>query len=1455
MAIEKKFSKRDKQTTLGKSPSSTKEAAPSAAEQPFRIVGIGASAGGLEALEQLFTHVPSDSGMAFVIVQHLDPTRQSSMPEIMSRLTKLPVRVATDGMKVEPDSIYLIPPDKSMGLQNGDLYLQDAAQSRGLRLPIDFFLRSLAKEKGTDAICIILSGTGTDGTLGLRAIKAESGTVFVQDPETARYDGMPRSAVDTGLADFVLRPEQMPQKLIDFVKHYVANGKKISAVTGETQEPMQQIFATLRTRTGHDFSRYKQSTIGRRLQRRMSVHGIHDIADYARLLRESEAEVKALLKDILISVTSFFRDPEAFDVLKERVKEHINSSQGADLRVWVAGCATGEEAYSIAIIIAECLHELEKSLQVQMYATDIDADALNVARAGVYPANISADVIPGRLRRFFAKEDKLYRIKKELREMVVFAPQDFIKDPPYSKMDLICCRNLLIYLENEVQKKLAPLLHYALKPGGLLFLGTSETIGEASDLFTALDKKWKIYQRREAVVSPERLRFPTTFAPSFREPAVDQAARLTDARLPGVTERIFLDNYAPTFAVIDEKYRLVYVRGRTGKYLEIASGQPSLSIVEMAREGLRNELASALYHATSERKAVVHEGVHVRHNGGFQTINLTVAPLAEHGMPPGLMMVVFQEVGLATEEVGAKPAAGSRKRTTRLEEELRLTRENLQATIEELEATNEELKSANEELQSNNEELQSTNEELDTSREELQSLNEELLTVNAELSSKTDMLTKANDDLKNYLNRTDIAIIFLDEELKIRSFTPATADVFNIRDVDIGRPLGDITSRLAYEGLTDNAREVLRTLTSKETEVQRKDGHWHTMRILPYLTVQNAVSGLVMSFQDIDKQKRAAKELARVNQELQEALEKRQRLEEELLIKSHAIESATTGIGISDLKGNLTYVNRALLQMGGYKDTEVPGKHASAFFEDGKEVEKALKAVAEKGSWQGELKARKKDGSVFDVMAWANLVTDSTGKPVCLMASIADITERKRMEETLEESRHDLNRAQVVALIGSWRLDVQRNELLWSDETHRIFGTPKGMPMTYEAFLLSVHPDDREYVNKKWAAALQDGEYDIEHRIIVGNELKWVREKAELEFDQQGMLKGGFGTVQDITDRKKAEAELVHLASFPELNPNPILELDVAGNLKYLNPAAKTLFPDLSARGTSHPFLVGWDALADKLQDENLSRLTREIEIGNTWYEQTILCLPPGETCRLYARDTTDRKRAEQLKDDFIGMVSHELRTPLTVFMGAVKVARSQGLTVEEVQELLGEAEHSAESLAQILDNLIELSRYEARRLNLAVGRLDIAQVIKAAVEKEESRLRSRRFALDIAEGLPAVEADQVRVQQVVHNLVDNAAKYSPERTEIRISVKRDGDHLLIGVSDQGKGISPADKAKLFQSFERLAETSTTRPGLGLGLLLCRRLIEAHGGKIWVESEPGKGSTFWFTLPITHRTS
>ena len=987
---EKKRPKRKKPTK--RTSAIVSEVPPSTEQQPFRIVGIGASAGGLEALEQFFNHMPIDSGMGFVIVQHLDPARHSAMPEILTRLAKIPAHEAKHGMKVVPNAIYLIPPNKNMVIENGTLQLQETSRIPGLKLPIDLFLRSLASDKGPDAIGIILSGTGGDGTLGLTSIKSESGTVFVQDPKTARYDGMPLSAINTGLVDFIMPPEEMPRRLMEFVGSSISNGSRTDVHLEEVQEPLHQVFAVLRTNTGLDFSQYKTTTIHRRLQRRMSVNQIGDVSTYARFVKENPDEAKALVKDILISVTRFFRDPKAFDALKVSLKALIRDrSEDGELRVWVAGCATGEEAYTVLAVLSECLEDLGKHLSVQLYATDIDAAALNIARAGVYPANIVADVGSGRLRRFFTKQGDSYRIKKEIREMVVFAPHNLIKDPPFSKMDLICCRNLLIYLKRDLQKRLMPVLHYAIRPGGILFLGNSESVGEYTDLFTVLDKKSNIYQRREVAIGPDRMRFALAVPASFRGPVAEKAMAAAEPKISEVTEKIFLDNYAPTFAVVDERQRLVYVRGRTGRYLEIASGQPSLSIVEMAREGLRKELALAIHRATSEKREVVVEDVRVRYNGGLQTISLTVAPLAVHGMPPGLLMVVFQEIGQVVETGRvAKPGIKSQKRVAELEEALNLTRESLQATIEELEAANEELRSANEELQSNNEELQSTNEELDTSREELQSVNEELLTVNAELQVKNELVTEANDDLKNFLNRTDIAVIFLDEDLKIRRHTPAAIEVFNIREIDAGRPLGDVTSKLAHSRVIQDSQEVLRTLLPREREVQRHDGHWYSMRISPYLTAQNVVSGLVMSFLDINEPKKVSESLRETSDYLENLL-------------SHA--NAPIIVWNPQLK--ITRFNQAFERLAGRSASQVLGKKVDILIPKATRDEALAKIhrTVDNGEHLEavEIPIQHVDGSIRTVLLNSAAIFNADGNAV--LATIAqgqDITDRKQMEVALK---------------------------------------------------------------------------------------------------------------------------------------------------------------------------------------------------------------------------------------------------------------------------------------------------------------------------------------------------------------------------------------------------------------------------------------------------------------------
>ena len=844
---------------------------------PSNIVGIGASAGGLEACERFLANMPLNTGMAFILVVHLDPTHASIMPELLQKSTKMKVLQVKDGMKVQPDSLYVIPPNKDLGILNGTLQLIDRSEAPGHRMPIDYFLRTLAEDQKERAICIILSGMGTDGTLGLRAIKGELGMVMTQEPRTAKYTGMPQSAIVTGLVDYLLPPEKMADELIRYVKranHELA--PRIPALESKTADQFQKIFILLRSHTGHDFSSYKPTTIRRRIERRMNVHQIETLPNYVRYLQANPDEIEGLFKELLIGVTSFFRDPEAFEVLAKKILPQLLGEKRVKdpVRVWIPGCASGEEAYSVAIILRECMDELNRHFDVQIFATDIDPSAIDTSRAGVYPGSIALDVGPDRLKRFFVKENEHYRIKKDIREMVVFAVQNIIKDPPFTKLDLLCCRNLLIYLDSGMQKKLLPLFHYSLKPDGILFLGTSETIGEFMDLFLVVDKKWKVFRCKDSTVATKKMvEFPAMVSETNEGLTKDK--KPVELRVAQMAEKVLLENFVPPSVIINERGEILYIHGRTGKYLEPAPGEASLNIFEMVREGLKLELPSAIRKVISQKREVSCKGLEIQYDGSFQTVNVSVRPVKEPEAMRGLIMVTFVDIStpeqVASAKKGRSPAKKPTSRIKQLEQELAHTRENLQITIEELKTSNEELRSTNEELQSTNEEMQSANEEMESSKEELQSLNEELTTVNAELQSKNDELLEIYNDMRNLLNSIQVPTIFLDNDLCIKRFTEHATRTFNLIATDLGRPLGHIVSKLKYEKLIEDAHEVLNTLASREVEVETTDNQWYLMRILPYRTVDNIIDGVVVTFLDIHAQKMAFERISQLDQRVKES--------------------------------------------------------------------------------------------------------------------------------------------------------------------------------------------------------------------------------------------------------------------------------------------------------------------------------------------------------------------------------------------------------------------------------------------------------------------------------------------------------------------------------------------------------------------------------------------------------
>jgi two-component system CheB/CheR fusion protein len=945
----------------------------------FYIVGVGASAGGLEAFQSFFQNIPPDPGMAFVLVPHLDPTHISLMPELIQKCSKMEVIQAKDGTEVTQNAIYIIPPNHDLAILNRTLQLLDLPKIPGPRMPIDYFFRSLAEDQGEKAICVILSGMGTDGTLGLRAIKGELGMAMAQSVDSAKYDSMPRSAIETGLVDYILPPEKMPERLIAYTKHATKKvAPKIKVPQREDPDALQKICILLRTYTGHNFSGYKQNTVYRRIERRMNVHQIDNISTYVRYLQEHPVEAETLFKELLIGVTNFFRDKEAFEALKEKTLPQILKGKPNDytIRAWVPGCSSGEEAYSIAILLRECTEQLKQHVGIQIFATDIDRNAIETARAGIYPASILVDVSPDRLTRFFSSEDSMYIIKKDLREMMVFAAQDIIKDPPFTKLDLISCRNLLIYLDSDLQKKLLPLFHYSLKPDGILFLGPSETIGGFTDFFSPVDKKWKIFRREEAVSSAHVVvEFPVT--PPLDKIHGAKEKKLYETSVAPLAERTLLAHYTPPSVVIDKSGEILYFHGRTGKYLEPAPGEARLSIYKMAREGLKLELPSAIRRATAQKKEVTYKGLEVKGNGVTQMVNLTVRPMFEAKAPSDLMMVVFEDVTLAKKEESPPKKGISKKkvdeRIEELERELQYTKENLQTMIEELETSNEELKSTNEELQSTNEELQSTNEELETTKEEQQSMNEELTTVNTELQGRINELSEANNDLKNLIDAIEVPTIFLDNDLCIKRFTAHSTKIINLIQTDIGRPIGDIVSQLEDTNISEDAEAVLQDLVHRKREVKARDGSYFSMRVAPYRTTENVINGVVITFIDLTKEKE---------------LEERKRL----LVT--VVEDSNDAVTIQDFEGNILEWNRGAERMYGYSKAEALNMNIRNVVPKGKQKKalgliKKIKEGEDIKSFKTERKT--KDGRVLDIWLTITKLVDAKGNHVQIATTERDL--------------------------------------------------------------------------------------------------------------------------------------------------------------------------------------------------------------------------------------------------------------------------------------------------------------------------------------------------------------------------------------------------------------------------------------------------------------------------------
>jgi len=838
-----------------------------------RIVGIGASAGGLPAMEQFLSHVPPHSGLAYVVVQHLDPTLKAVLAELLQRATTLPVREVVARMPVEPDCVYVIAPNTELSVSGGLLQLAKPSEPRGMRLPINVLFSSLARDQGASAIGVVLSGMGADGTQGLLAIKAVGGLCVVQEPDSAQFDSMPRSAIAAECADIVDVPAAMSARILAFTSLDRATPTANDAPAGAAAptpdmspaQALQDIFQLLLQRTRHDFSLYKPSTVRRRIERRQAIHGQATLAEYARFLRANVQEIDLLFKELLIGVTEFFRDAGAWQTMRDTAIPALLERRATEtrLRAWVVGCSTGEEAYTLAMVFAEAVHSLpeHRDCSLQIFASDLSPDAIATARLGRYPAAARANLSADRLARFFTLQNGLLCISKSVRDTVLFAQHDVVLDPPFTKLDILCCRNVLIYFNATLQRRLLPLFHYSLRPGGILLLGSSETVGPFNRLFDPIESKLRIYQRQNHATTT----IPDFLLKSFpplsqltKEPALPTSSSppAPPDSMQSAVERVLLEVHSPPAMVVNAAGDIVFISGRTGLYLEPASGKANWNFHAMVHESLRLPLAEALKRVETQSEPVHLHNLPLQTTGGARTVDITVQALYASAALQGMAMIVFRDL----------KSVHSRRKTTGAVEEIQTLREETRAFKEELQSANEEMQSTNEELQSTNEELQSANEELTSSKEEMQSMNEELQTVNVELQTKLDDLALAQSDMKNLLNSTNIAMLFLDQALNVRRFTDGASKIINLRESDIGRPLSHLTTRLQYPELHEDALETLRTLVFSEKQITSTDQRWFSVRIMPYRRLDNVIDGAVITFVDITATKQLESTLRKAAQ-------------------------------------------------------------------------------------------------------------------------------------------------------------------------------------------------------------------------------------------------------------------------------------------------------------------------------------------------------------------------------------------------------------------------------------------------------------------------------------------------------------------------------------------------------------------------------------------------------------
>jgi two-component system CheB/CheR fusion protein len=1323
---------------------------------PYPVVGIGASAGGLEAISNLLRELPATTGMAFVIVQHLDPNYESELTDLLARTTGMPVVTIESGMTISPNSVYIIPPNTDVTLENGKLHL--SARKPGLHMPIDSFFTSLAQAQGSRAIGIVLSGNASDGSQGVRMIKGDFGLTFAQDEASARHGGMPRNAVATGAIDFVMAPAEIARELVRISAHpYVvapSPRQPDQEILPEGDGELKKIFAIIQAATKVDFTQYKRNTIRRRIGRRMIVQRTQTLAEYARFLDAHPQEARELYRDLLINVTNFFRDPQSFHVLTKLLSDTISNRKSDDpLRVWVPGCASGEEVYSLAICLSEMMQKLNRGIPLQLFGTDINEAALEKGRAAIYPEDIAEEVSAERLQRFFNKVDTGYQINRAIRDCCVFARQDLTRDPPFAHTNVVTCRNVLIYMDAALQRRILPVFHYSLDSAGLLMLGSAETVGAAPELFDVVDKQHRIYSRRAV---PVRLTLDLSLGRSTAEaqPHAQPVSSLSGPDLVKKVDRVIQSKYSPAAVVVDGDMQILQFRGHTSFYFDPTPGDASLNLLRMVRESMVVALRRCIESAASQGISIRESGIQVDHRGDRRNVTIEVTPIG--GAVPGekYFLVVFEEVTeppKAENPVLAVPATDPTEylvevenHRRQLQHQLAETREYLRNLNEDHEASMEELRAANEEVRSSNEELQSTNEELSTTKEELQNANEELTTVNEEMQNRNHELDAVNNDLSNLLSAVSIPIVMVDGGLRVRRFNMTAEKMLELTAVDIGRPVGHLRGSVEVPNLERTVHSVLETLATKTEEVKDKQGHWYCLIVRPYRTADNRIDGAVIVFVDIDPLKRS------------------------LTLAEEARDYA---------EGMIETVREPLIVL------------------------------------DADLRVQRATSSFYAMF-------------------------RVSREETVGRFLYDLGN-------GQWNRPKLREMLgnaLFRNQGFQDFEVQHEFPhIGWKTMRLNAQRIPRE-----------DGDRDC--AVLLSIEDISIR-RAEAEIKYQRL----FETAKDGILVLDLETQLV-----TDVNPF-LLQLTGFGREDLIGKKIgdTALFHDSGVSsligGTSEDATIRLERAAMTTR----SRQTVEVEVVANRYK-----IGAQVAIQLNIRDVTERRREEAARaaaeaalkvsnerltrvnsalEQFAHASSHDLQEPLrTIALYTEMFQKRYGDGLEpEARQFLGYIADAVRGLHALIDTLLAYSR-SAAPFEPPTSLIDAVSVVNT-VRANLRTLIDENQAVVTSDPLPLVRMHESHLVQIFQNLIGNAIKYRSARPpRIAIAGTERENEYVFSVMDNGTGIDPESAKSIFKLFSR---TRRDRPGSGLGLAICARIIENYHGRIWVESVPGEGSNFFFTIP------